>query len=284
VSTLIGQKFRATALTQRIISASIFAAITLGLAFGAPAWAWALYAGIGIAICAAEWARLAQCSRRVSVLYVIAICLVIVALFTDLVWHSPAHTPRLGNAVLLAALVMWLVAVPVWLYLGWRPRNKWLLLSAGAFVLVPMWQAAVDLQASASAFVFAVGAVVVADVAAYAVGRIWGRRKLAPKISPGKTWEGVIGAFICVELLAILAQWAIDRHAQPQTWFATVLLAVLLTALSIEGDLFESWIKRMAGQKDSGRILPGHGGLLDRLDGMSASLPFAALYLSGAVY
>ena len=124
----------------------------------------------------------------------------------------------------------------------------------------------------------AMGIVWVADTAAYFAGRRFGQRKLAPEISPGKTWEGVWGA-----AAAVVVYWAVastllggrDMHA-----LSGLVWMLLMLVLSVVGDLFESWMKRVAGVKDSGRILPGHGGLLDRVDGLTATLPLAALYFA----
>ena len=122
----------------------------------------------------------------------------------------------------------------------------------------------------------------IADTAAYFAGRAFGRRKLAPAISPGKTWEGVYGALAAVAAYA-LALWPAARRAggfddsgiAPLAgWIAA---ALVLAALSVVGDLFESLLKRQAGVKDSGSILPGHGGILDRIDALLAAMPAAAL-------
>jgi phosphatidate cytidylyltransferase len=113
----------------------------------------------------------------------------------------------------------------------------------------------------------------IADSAAYFVGRAWGRRKLAPTVSPGKTWEGVAGGLVGAVLYAIIIALFTDRGA----WLALVATAILLGMVSIVGDLFESAAKRQAGVKDSGSLLPGHGGILDRIDSATAALPLAAL-------
>jgi phosphatidate cytidylyltransferase len=121
------------------------------------------------------------------------------------------------------------------------------------------------------------GIVWIADSAAYFAGRGFGRRKLAPEISPGKTWEGVIGAGIAVAVYYALLRFA---FAPATAWLggaAGILLCGAITVMSIEGDLFESWMKRQAAMKDSGSLLPGHGGVLDRIDGLTASMPLAAL-------
>jgi phosphatidate cytidylyltransferase len=130
---------------------------------------------------------------------------------------------------------------------AFRERSPWLLLGVMALV----W---------------------IADTAAYFAGRRFGRRKLAPGISPGKSWEGVAGAGIALVLYASAISAAIVGLRIP----GALILAAALLYFSILGDLFESWMKRLAGVKDSGTILPGHGGILDRIDALTAALPIAA--------
>ena len=118
----------------------------------------------------------------------------------------------------------------------------------------------------------------VADTAAYFGGRRFGRHKLAREISPGKTWEGVWAA-----LAAVTIYWVVLWVSLPEQSLRLIsgLIGVwLMTLLSIVGDLFESWMKRVAGVKDSGTLLPGHGGVLDRIDSLSAVMPLAALYFA----
>jgi phosphatidate cytidylyltransferase len=117
----------------------------------------------------------------------------------------------------------------------------------------------------------------VADIAAYFAGRKFGKRKLAPSISPGKTWEGVAGALLGVSVYVILA-WSFSPDFAHRELLPIVLLASWLwVGLAVIGDLFESAVKRQAGVKDSGALLPGHGGLLDRIDALTSTLPLAAL-------
>jgi phosphatidate cytidylyltransferase len=151
----------------------------------------------------------------------------------------------------------------------------------GAIVLLPTWLALVRLHAQPKVLLALMAIVWISDIAAYLCGRRWGRHKLAPAISPGKTWEGVLGAVFAVTVYyACLA-------ASGWSGFATVhgvvgcAIFLLLTALGIEGDLFESWVKRCAGVKDSGTLFPGHGGVLDRIDALTASMPVAALLMTG---
>ncbi len=269
-------------LLQRLLTGIALAALTFGIALAAPAWAWAAYAGAGTLVGAHEWARLTRCGERQVLAYVLLIGALLALVYAAKRVPASNWISGLDQSLLLIALMFWLAVVPLWLYLEWRPKNQAILLLAGVIVLLPTWIATLVLQRSGKAFLFAIGVVIVADTAAYFCGRVLGRRKLAPRISPGKTWEGVIGAFAAVLLLVLIVQWSLDSQADAHSWLATILLGGVLTTLSIEGDLFESWIKRQAGAKDSGSILPGHGGVLDRLDGLTASLPFAALYLSHA--
>ena len=173
----------------------------------------------------------------------------------------------------MAAVLFWVIVAPIWLARGVSPQHRIALLAAGFIILVP---AALALAALPPLQVLAVLVLVwVADSAAYFVGRAWGRRKLAPSISPGKTWEGAWGGIAGALAYAIICRGLAGAVA----WMPLVAGAALLAVLSIVGDLFESAAKRQAGVKDSGTLLPGHGGILDRIDSATATLPLAALLL-----
>ena len=179
----------------------------------------------------------------------------------------------LARAVLMAAVLFWVIIAPIWLARGVSLQHRSALLAAGFIILVP---AALALAALPPLQVLAVLVLVwVADSAAYFVGRAWGRRKLAPSISPGKTWEGAWGGIAGALAYAIIC----GGLAGGVAWIPLVAGAALLAVLSIVGDLFESAAKRQAGVKDSGTLLPGHGGILDRIDSATATLPLAALLL-----
>jgi phosphatidate cytidylyltransferase len=179
----------------------------------------------------------------------------------------------LARPVLVAATLFWVIVAPIWLARGVSLQHRIALLAAGFIVLVP---AGLALAALAPLQVLAVLVLVwVADTAAYFVGRKWGRRKLAPSISPGKTWEGAWGGIGGALAYAIIC----GGLAGGVAWVPLVAGAALLAVLSIVGDLFESAAKRQAGVKDSGTLLPGHGGILDRIDSATATLPLAALLL-----
>jgi len=121
----------------------------------------------------------------------------------------------------------------------------------------------------------------IADSAAYFAGRALGRRKLAPRTSPGKTWEGAVGGLLGVEVYVIICALTIPaiatRLEEGEGWFLYLAGSAVLCIVSIIGDLFESAVKRQASVKDSGTLLPGHGGVLDRIDSAVAALPVAAL-------
>ncbi len=177
--------------------------------------------------------------------------------------------------------LFWLVLVPLWLWRGWKlSSNDMAGYVTGWIVIVPTWTAMVALQDGHPWWLFGVmGLVWVADISAYFVGKKWGKHKLAPAISPGKTWEGACGAVFGVCIYGIAGAWVAGIQPFGKLGWAPLLLA--LTAVSVAGDLFESMIKRQAGVKDSSRLLPGHGGFLDRLDSQTSMLPLAALILLG---
>lgn len=178
----------------------------------------------------------------------------------------------------IISLISWcLAAVAVFLY----PKGssiygkKWISLIIGVFVLVPSWFALVILQYLNGYYLFYILALIfAADTSAYFVGRKFGKHKLAPNVSPGKTWEGVLGAVTAAILVSMIGFAIIKPHHKLFIWG---FIAVMVVLFSIIGDLFESLFKRLRGLKDSGTILPGHGGILDRLDSLTAALPIFAL-------
>jgi phosphatidate cytidylyltransferase len=209
-----------------------------------------------------EWARL--CRLANAWLYAAGVALAFGGIYAV---GEPAT--RLAYVV---AAVFWVLAVPLWLARGVNPEQRLRLLVAGFLVLVPAALAFADLPAARVLQTLIL--VWVADTAAYFVGRAWGRRKLAPGISPSKTWEGAWGGIAGAVAYAIIGGTFLTGVG---AWPVYAVVAVLLGAISIVGDLFESAAKRQAGVKDSGTLLPGHGGILDRVDSATAVLPIAAL-------
>lgn len=180
--------------------------------------------------------------------------------------------------------LFWLVLAPLWLWERPRFATPAVALFAGALALVPAFVASIDLRGARPSLLLAImGLVWISDTFAYLAGVRFGRRKLAAAISPGKTWEGLYGALAAVGIYAV--GWvviagqsqpaAFKRAALGPMWFVIVLM--LLAVAGVLGDLLESQMKRQAGVKDSGALLPGHGGVLDRIDALLPVLPLAAL-------
>ena len=182
--------------------------------------------------------------------------------------------------VYAASALLWLIIVPTWLMMGWKVERPSLMALVGWALLIPTGLAMMDMRAfdpSPWVLLFVMGLVAAADISAYFAGRKFGKNKLAPSISPGKTWEGVAGAMLGVSVYVVLV-WSFSPYFSQRELLPVLLLASWWwVGLAVIGDLFESAIKRQAGVKDSGALLPGHGGLLDRIDALTSTLPLAAL-------
>jgi phosphatidate cytidylyltransferase len=271
-------------LATRIVTALVLVTGVLAALFLLPPWAWGAVTLAGIVVAAAEWATLAGYGKAAWWLFVAGALLTGVnLLFSPLAGFAGGWPDGVVLGVCGPATLFWVLVAPAWLHGQWRPRSPLVVAIVGWLVLIAAWVAVVALQARSPWLALAAMAIVwVADIAAYFTGRAFGRRKLAPAISPGKTWEGVYGALAAVTVYAAalvpFAQRAGYAGAvSPAAIGGWLLLALALAALSVAGDLFESLQKRHAGVKDSGTLLPGHGGVLDRIDALLAALPLAAL-------
>ena len=261
------QTAAATMLSTRIRTALVLIPLVLAAIFLLPPLGWGLATLAAILVAAGEWTRLVRAGPPGAIAFVAGVLVLGLALlFLPALEFARGWPVPVVVAVCAPAALFWAVAAP-----------------AGWIILVGAWAALVQLQAVSPATVLAAMATVwIADTAAYFAGRAFGRHKLAPAISPGKTWEGVCGALVAVAAYA-LALWPAAQRAGGLHDAGTTALvgwiaaALALAALSVVGDLFESLLKRQAGVKDSGRILPGHGGILDRVDALLAAMPAAAL-------
>ena len=255
-----------------LVALPVFAAALLLL----PQWLWALFLLPALFIASWEWAGLGAFGREARIVYAAAVVVSALAIH----YVAPA-IPGAPPEVWLYALacVFWAGIAPFWLRGLWTVRNGYLLGVVGWVALVPMWLALVHLQAQPWALLLFMSIIWIADTAAYLAGRTWGRRKLAPRVSPGKSWEGVIGAAVALGLYYVLLWFIVPADDRLFAAAPGALVFAALLALSVEGDLFESWMKRQAGVKDSGHLLPGHGGILDRIDGLTSTMPAAALAL-----
>lgn len=250
-------------LKQRVTTALALAAVALLVIFLLPHTAMMAALGLLVVAGAWEWSIFPGLTSRAARLAYVAL----VTLGVAAVWYF-AHSGVRLEAVLYAAVVWWMVAL-VWVIAVPGSVNSASAGIAGLFVLIPAWLALVKLhEHGPTLMLFLLMLVVAADVGAYFFGRRFGRNKLAPRVSPGKTWEGVFGGFMCAGLIAVLG---VFWFSAPATQFIVLCLAVIVA--SIVGDLTESLFKRHAGVKDSGSWLPGHGGVLDRVDSMTAAAP-----------
>jgi phosphatidate cytidylyltransferase len=270
-----------TVLKTRIITALFMAPIAVGGIFFLPPLGFALFTGLIISIGAWEWANMAGMTQPLQ---------------------------RVGFALATAAILYGLLDVPavsvLWVALFWwaacfllvrsypEGSERWRSATAravmGLFILVPAWVGLNHLRTGGFQFgdsannlllilyVFCI--VWVADIGAYFAGRAFGKAKLAPRVSPGKSWAGVWGGLFAVAAFALL----IGLLAQASSGDITLLvLASLVTGgISVVGDLMESMLKRFRGIKDSSQLLPGHGGIMDRIDSLTAAIPVFALIIT----
>ena len=266
-------------LKERVVTAVVLLLVFLLALFLLPTGWFAVPVGAVVATGAYEWAALAKTSNRVGYAYAFACA----AVFATVVWGwqviDPAH-PGLVFVFALASL-FWILAVPAWLLSGAQLRSKSLALVVGTIVVVPAGLSMVSLHfVGPAALLMLLAFIWIADSAAYFAGRAFGKHKLAPAISPGKTWEGVAGAVAGTMIYAMIcaeASPSLGAAVRGASWPAYLGIALLLCAVSVVGDLFESLIKRQAKVKDSGTLLPGHGGVLDRIDSITSTLPVALL-------
>ena len=236
-------------------------AALLAALFFLPRIALAVLVALLLLFAALEWAHLCRLNTASSWLFAITLAVVFLAL----------HYLHLETEMFVLAAIFWIIIAPLWMWRGVRPGQTTSIGAAGFAVLVPAGLAMLALKPLEVLLVLVL--VWIADSAAYFVGRAWGRRKLAPSISPGKSWEGALGGVAGAAAYAIICGFFIQSVA----WVGFLSAAILLAMVSIVGDLFESAAKRQAGVKDSGTLLPGHGGILDRIDSATAVLPLAAL-------
>ena len=274
-------------LKTRVITALILLAVLLPILFLLPAMYIGAFFLVALLAAAWEWSRLlAPEAGRAAWLYAL-FCLAIILFLLGM------QNASWQFALLLLAVIFWFFVAPFILAKGMnlsleKLRPFYVVLG---FILLPAaWFALVFLRELGLIFLLSSMALVwIADIGAYFVGKAFGKHKLAVQISPGKSIEGAIGglllcyvyAFLCVYFLpfesTLFGAWAIRFG-----WVPMFLMVTVLTAFSIFGDLFESQMKRLAGVKDSSHLLPGHGGVLDRVDALIPAMPIAAL-LAGLV-
>jgi phosphatidate cytidylyltransferase len=279
-------------LKQRVITALVLLAILLPALFAAqPEWFMAV-ALVLLVLGAWEWGQLNGYSKKSS--WLIALdCLVLCAV----VWKTGLPyrpTP-----------VLWIIVGSAWVLLGawllqrgvtgWPLTHRWIRVVGGVLVLAVAWLAVAQARVTGTMFLLSILLLVwAADIGAYFAGRRFGKRKLALSISPGKSWEGVWGGILAA-LVVAFALWYFDvlqglqgsssvtllgMISRAHGFVIVLLTPIFLVAMSVVGDLVESLVKRSTGAKDSSNLLPGHGGILDRVDALLPTLPLAMMLAS----
>tara|TARA_Y100001963_G_scaffold73139_1_gene101661 strand:+ start:3029 stop:3892 length:864 start_codon:yes stop_codon:yes gene_type:complete len=278
---------------QRVITALILAPLALMAVFYLPLAGFALFISAAFLLGAWEWSGLCGlASKAMRWVYVMLTAIILALLYWQ--WPAPLHWPVEQNVLLstllLAGIGWWVLAIV--LVLTYPKSQKlwagsdWGKALMGWLTLIPAWVAVLFIRSTdyaASNFtgawlIFCLLALVwAADIGGYIVGKPFGKHKLLPKVSPGKTVEGMLGGLALVAIVVTIVAWLQDWPAQTGIWYVS---ALLLTVLSVFGDLTESMFKRVAGKKDSGAFLPGHGGILDRIDSLTATAPLFAIIVA----
>ncbi len=264
-------------LKDRVLTAIILAVGFLAALFLLPGFYFSVAIGCVLVVATWEWSNLSALSSSVTrsayIAFVIAVA-VVCGFLTD--WGKDAEALRF---FLIVACVWWAIAL---LWIQGFPSSAIIWgsvparLAMGLFVLVPAWLGILFLRHQSSGawlVLFVVLLVAAADIGAYFTGRAIGKRKLAPSVSPGKSWEGVAGGAVLAAILAIV----FNTFFEGGELVSLLIIAVPTALISVVGDLLESMVKRHQGVKDSSQLLPGHGGVLDRIDALVAAVPVFSL-------
>ncbi|HTP40397.1 MAG TPA: phosphatidate cytidylyltransferase [Steroidobacteraceae bacterium] len=259
-------------LRARVLTALALGAVILLALFAAPPVVTAIVMSLIVLAGAWEWSAFlkgASLPARVAFLLLV----LAVALWVQLQIRDPAQFVNL----LYVALGGWCLAL-LWILVAPGSTPRWAALLMGLVALVPTLLTLVRMDAhwsrGAEWTLYVLLLAFAADTGAFFAGRSFGRHKLAPRVSPGKTWEGVIGGVLGVAVVAMAGAWWFGLPSGP-----LLLLSLVAGLFSVVGDLTESLLKRGAGLKDSGALFPGHGGVLDRIDSVTAAAPVLALGL-----
>lgn len=260
-------------LKQRIITAIILIPLVLIILFFLSPAAFFILTAIMTLGAAWEWSNLMQLKKIASRL-----------LYLLIVLFAAINSYRIPMMTFfVCAFIWWLIATILILFYPrgsrwWSNSIVWRGLM-GLLVLVPCFRAINFIRQNSMIGIYTLLFLFVliwgADSVAYFVGKKWGKTKLAPLVSPGKSWQGLTGALVSSILIALLASWLMHVPLYALPW--GIALSLITVLFSVVGDLFESMLKRQAGLKDSGKLLPGHGGLLDRIDSLTAAAPVFSL-------
>jgi phosphatidate cytidylyltransferase len=273
-------------LKARIITAICLFVVFFCALFLFPPVVWLGFCTLATALAFWEWGGLMALDGRRRLALGVGAAVVIVAMATIFpsslgLGDGLPDAWQVGRWLYFPAVAFWLIVVPLWLKFRWTLSHPLAGILSGILVILPACLALIQLRQLGAGQLLAVMAFVwLADIAAYFSGRAFGRHKLAPSISPGKTWEGALGGGLAVVACGLLFAFLRPEWLSVNLGLLVVFLAAF-TAISIVGDLFESLLKRQAGLKDSSKLLPGHGGVLDRIDSLTSTLPLVALVRFG---
>lgn len=261
-------------LKTRIITAVVLVTSFSVALFKASDVTWALITLAATLTAVWEWSGLIKLNKSQMMLSLAsALSIGLMLIFANYT-EVGMYADELVFGLLAISAMFWIVLAPVWLISRRKINHKLLMSILGMSLLLATWVALNGLQNISPWLLLAVLSTVwLADSAAYFAGKKFGRHKLAPEVSPGKTWEGVAGAMLAVTLYGLLLCY----YLHISRWLIVGLW--LIVVLSVMGDLFESLLKRQAGKKDSSHLLPGHGGVLDRIDGLISTLPLVLFYI-----
>ena len=267
-------------LKQRVITAAILAPLVIAGIVLLPTALFALFVLLVVAMGAWEWAKMSGLQGVAAKFFVIFLagCCFLLYLFGS----------NLQQGVLYLGSLFWLFALAMVISFPGTSRlwsKSWQRALMGLLILVPAWVGLVWLKGRDNSGVLVILLLVIiwsADIGAYFSGRALGKHKLSPAVSPGKSWEGVFGGLILAILAATLYAQLFDLVPEhtPAHWISFVFLVFITAAISVLGDLTESMVKRQQGLKDSGHLLPGHGGIMDRIDSLVAVVPLFALWFA----
>ncbi len=261
-------------LKTRIITALVLALLFSTALFGASDQIWATITLLASLIAIWEWSNLIKLTLQQTCLNLAcAASLAGMLLFSAFI-PMAYYIDIFAMLLLCLSTFFWLVLAPAWLLSRKKISRRLPMALLGLILLLATWLALIGLQRISPWLLLAVMATVwLADSAAYFAGKQFGRHKLAVEISPGKTWEGVAGAMLAVTVYGLLLCY----YLHISRWLIVALWGMVI--LSVIGDLFESLLKRQANVKDSSQLLPGHGGVLDRIDGLMPTLPVVLFYV-----
>ncbi len=266
-------------LKQRVITAFAMLFILLFALFVLPLEGFTLFICILFLVGAWEWSNLSGIRSKIAR---ILFTLVTFGLAITLAWYSKwSQDMEALRSILLVGCAWWVFSL---LWIQGFPSSaiiwgSWPIRAVmGWFVLIPAWLACIYLRAEnngAWLMLMVIFIIAAADIGAYFTGKSLGRTKLAPNVSPGKSWEGVFGGMIFAVFIGMIFNWVFGKDQ----WLILFLILIPTALISVIGDLLESMVKRHRGVKDSSQLLPGHGGVLDRIDGLVAAAPVFALAL-----